>query len=90
MELTKLQRLGISSLLLDLRNVNNVIQNGTITFNDETGIMIMIVKDYKGYRYSYTIEKVENIDTTFEYEYGYDIVNNIFRIITIKSGVFDS
>lgn len=93
MELTKLQRLGISALLIDLQRIDPLICDGTIKFKnrEKAETCEMYVKDYKGIReYHYTVEFNENIDDTIQYEYSYDGVNNIFRIITITSIVGES
>ena len=85
MELTKLQRLGISKLMEDLRKHNPFVNDGTISFvnNRDGEFTNMYVKDRMGYEFVYTLVN-ENIDDNIEYQYSYDGVNNIYHIVTIS------
>lgn len=85
MELTKLQRLGISKLLEDLRMQNPFVNDGTIEFvNNPSGTYSnMYVNDRLGYKFQYTLMD-ENIDDNVKYQYSFDGANNIYHIVTIE------
>lgn len=86
MELTNLQRLGISSLLLELRKINPFVTDGVISFIKYNERFKMIIHETRlSFVFSYFIEENEKIDITIEYEFTYDGTNNIFRIVTINS-----
>lgn len=88
MELTKLQRLGISTLLLNYRyHGNNWFHDGTITFenNINGNFTILRVKTIKGTQkmvLSFTLDINENIDCGITYGCSYDYDLDVFRITT--------
>lgn len=85
MELTKLQRLGISKLLEELRMHNPFVNDGIIEFiNNPSGEFInMYVTDRMGYKFQFTLYK-ESIDDNIKYQYSFDGANNIYHIVTIE------
>ena len=88
-KLTSLQRLGISSLLLNFRyHGNNRFNDGHITFkHNEHGKYVNMFVDTTGsrnYRLEFTLNENENIDDNFEYNVHYDYENDVYRIIDIN------
>lgn len=85
MELTKLQRLGISKLMEDVRMHNPFVNDGTIEFvNNSSGEFTnMYVNDRMGYKFQFTLYK-ESIDDNIKYQYSFDGGNNIYHIVTIE------
>ena len=85
MELTKLQRLGLSKLFEDLRKHNPFVNDGTIEFvNNPSGEFTnMYVNDRLGYKFQYTLTN-ENIDDNIKYQYSFDGVQNMYHIVTIE------
>lgn len=83
-KLTKLQRIGISSLLYNLRvhGVEN-IDSGVITFetNKLSQWINMYVNAYhERHVYAFTLEYSEDIDDSIVYEFDYDIVAKMYHI----------
>lgn len=89
MELTKLQKLGISSLLLDAKQHNPFMYDGIITFKTNRDgrytNMYVDVKHNVELHFMYTLEDVENIDTTIQYEFIYNSIYKVFNISVISS-----
>jgi len=85
MELTKLQRLGISKLMEELRMHNPFVNDGKIEFvNNPSGEFTnMYVTDRMGYKFQFTLYK-ESIDDNIKYQYSFDGGNNIYHIVTIE------
>ena len=87
MELTNLQRIGISFLLLQAKEMNPWLHQGTIKFskNDKGKFINMFVKEYRTeHRFVFTLKMEENISDNIVYEYLYDTTNNFFRITTVE------
>ena len=87
MELTKLQRIGIGYLLLQAKEMNPWMKQGTIKFskNYKGKFINMMVKEYRTeYRFVFTLNDDENISENIVYEYIYDSTNNFFRIVTME------
>lgn len=84
MELTKLQRLGISSLLIQYRYHGNAwLRSGTISFTkNEHGkyISMWVTSNERDIRLNFTLELSENIDLSISYYFEYDNEYDMFRI----------
>ena len=87
MELTNLQRLGISYLLLQTKEFNPWVQRGIIRFvpNEKSKTINMCVREYRSDKeFVFSLKDDEEISGTIIYEYTYDSYNNYFRIVTIE------
>ena len=87
MELTNLQRIGISYLLLQAREMNPWIRQGTIRFEHlpQSTVINMYVKEYHTkHEFVFSLKENENVSDNIIYEYLYDTTNNFFRITTVE------
>lgn len=89
MELTKLQKMGISSLLMDAKHHNPFMYKGTIKFKTNhdgrfTNMFVDVTHNVE-LHFMFTLEESENIDTSIEYEFDYNSAYKCFTINVIKS-----
>ena len=87
MELTKLQKVGIAYILMDLHHNDPTLKCGTIVFTigfNNDLIHMNIIKDGKDIDDGIVIVlgKEENIDVTNRYEFNYTPVGKYFQIKT--------
>ena len=85
--LTKLQRLGISTLLVGIRyHGNQWFRTGiiTFTFNAIAKFYNMMVKcEEREMIFQFTLTEEENIDVGIQYKCVYDDEFDVFKIITL-------
>lgn len=87
MELTKLQRIGISHLMKEIKKHNSFLNNGRLIFvNNRNGEFTnMFIRENKtNFEFMMTLSKEELIDDEIQYEYLYDSLNDFFRIIAVE------
>ena len=87
MELTKLQRIGISHLMLEIKKHNPFLNNGRLIFvNNRNGEFTnMFIRENKtNFEFMITLSKEELINDNIQYEYLYDSLNDFFRIIAVE------
>ena len=86
-ELTKLQRIGISTLLVGIRyHGNQWFRNGilTFTYNALAKFYNLYVKcEEREITFQLTLSDEENIDVGIHYKCVYDDVMDMFKIITL-------
>lgn len=86
-KLTNLQRLGISALLINIRDGLGDIsieKGGMIRTKTMNNCIIVIFNGYNEKRYEITLQLDEFIDDEYEYIARYDPQSHMFRIIDLK------